>query len=225
MRVPTPLPLAAALAAALPLSAQAGAWTAEPGATFFSQSRSFDTWGEPRARLDSYLEHGWREGVTVGGGMSRREGVGGAELTRAAAFVRQRVWQGASGEVASVEFEAAGDAGSGLESAMRLRLGRGFALGSGGGFAEAELGYVSALGGGDGRAQMGATLGARPAAGWLAMARGAIETGDSRRLNAEASLVREISPRASLSFTMGAEDWSAGGPGGAHLRIGIWRRF
>ncbi len=237
----------AAVAAVLNLApaapAEAGAWTAAPGAVFFSQSKAFETYSTPRVRLDSYAEFGWREGVTIGGSTSRpdrperpsfapegglttQDGFGRASL-----FVRGRVWSGPSGEVASLEFEAAGGSqGDAPDATVRARFGKGFGTPIGNAFVDADLGWRADAQASEGRLLGGATLGVTPAPGWMAMVRASLDAapfagGAAEETGLSATLVRELDDGASMSLTVGATAWSRDGRDSAHVRLGVWRRF
>lgn len=130
--------------------AQAGAWTAEPGDAFVSETRTFGFAETPVPRTDFYAEYGWREGITVGGSVSRDGflGFGERDDGRASVFMRQRIWQGEAGGVASVEFEIASGFGSGEDTAdttTRIRVGHGFGTPFGDAFVDADIGWRSEL--------------------------------------------------------------------------------
>lgn len=221
--------------------AQAGAWTAEPGDAFVSETRTFGFAETPVPRTDFYAEYGWREGITVGGSVSRDGflGFGERDDGRASVFMRQRIWQGEAGGVASVEFEIASGFGSGEDTAdttTRIRVGHGFGTPFGDAFVDADIGWRSelALTSGD-RLLGGATAGLRPAPGWLAMLQVATDSAMQGLVPAPAAgadeatftatVVRDLEGGASLSLSLAQSMRSRDRPEATQLMLGVWRRF
>ncbi len=232
---------AAIAALALAGPAQSGAWTAEPGAVFVSESRAFGFAETPIPRTDLYAEYGWRDGITIGGSVSRDgfAGSGPRDDGRATMFMRQRIWQGESGAVASMEFEIASGFGASddaPDTTSRLRIGYGFGTPLGNAFVDADIGLRSEMIPTSSDRLLGtATAGLRPAAGWLAMVQVSTDSATqgltpapasgADEANFTATVVRDLAVGASMSLSLAQTVSSRDRPETMQLRLGVWRRF
>ena len=241
MRAPLLVAALAALAPAAP--ALAGAWTAAPGATFLSTALAPDPDGPTGLRRDRYVEHGLREGLTVG--FNSNQVIDPAEPERfegrVEGFVRARLLTSETGHVFSLQAEAGGGflkTDDGGDVAARLMWGKGFATALGDAWTEASVGWRVETAGNEADRALGAFVaGLSPAPGWLAMAqveadldgeaagrgfRGA-QAWQATRVSLIA--VREIGAGDSLSLQVEATPWSRAVTDGVQLRLGLWRRF
>ncbi|MDF2232767.1 hypothetical protein P2H44_09400 [Albimonas sp. CAU 1670] len=228
--------LVAALAAG-PRPALAGAWTAEPGSSFLSIAVAPDPDGPTGLRRDRYIEHGWREGLTIGlnsnqvidpGRPDRFEG-------RVEGFVRARLLRSEAGDVVSLQAEAGGGflkSDDGADVTARLLWGRGFASRFGDAWAEASVGWrVESASYEADRALATAVLGLRPGPGWLSLVQVEADLDGERTGRAWQAAriswiaVREIGRGDSLSLQVEATPWSHAVADGVQVRLGLWRRF
>lgn len=236
-----PLRLAALLATTLALApaapALAGAWTAEAGTSFLSTALAPDPDGPTGLRRDRYVEHGLRDGLTVG--FNSNQVIDPAERERfegrIEGFVRARLLSSESGHVVSVQAEAGGGffkTDDGGDVAARLLWGHGFATSLGAAWTEASVGWRIETAGGEADRALGSFVaGLRPAPRWLAMAQVEADidgegTGQAWQV-ARVSLiaVREIGSGDSLSLQVEATPWSRAVTDGVQIRLGLWRRF
>jgi hypothetical protein len=189
-RLPT-APLAAiallAGAGASPPSAEAGAWTQQPGAgqVIASVGRrgapmpafAGDTTDDDSTFLSLYAEYGIAEGLTLGatGFLEIDTMTEEADTADLGLFLRQRLWQGENGDVVSVQAgvrhpidDLLGDDFGGpnadptQEVSLRLQYGRGWGFDWGSAFVSLEGGYHLQTDGDDDEVRADATLGAQP---------------------------------------------------------------
>ena len=233
---------AAALVLA-PEPAFAGAWTAEAGSSFLSTALAPDPDGPTGLRRDRYLEHGLRDGLTVG--FNSNQVIDPTEPERfegrVEGFVRTRLLQSESGHVISLQAEVGGGflkTDDGADVAARLQWGKGFATPIGAAWAEASVGWRVETAGDEADRALGAFVaGLRPAPGWLTMAqveadldgeaapngfRGA-QSWQATRVSLIA--VRELRGGDSLSLQVEATPWTRSVTDGVQVRLGLWRRF
>ncbi|MEM9145282.1 MAG: hypothetical protein AAGC57_03725 [Pseudomonadota bacterium] len=174
------------MAGGAPLSAIAGAWTQKPGSgqAILSASRKsgqFSPFPSSRESDDStftalFAEYGALEGLTVGGTVFVEFASGDDDNSAdVGLFVRQRLWQGEAGDVASVQFGAKqeindllGDdfGGPGAdptnEISLRLLYGRGWGFEWGSAFLSTEGGYHYQTDGDEDELRVDITVGAQP---------------------------------------------------------------
>lgn len=172
---------------AAPVTAEAGAWTQQPGAgqVITSVGRRADPISgfvsgpieDDSTFTALFFEYGVMEGITVGGTVfievSRTEN--SSNNADAGIFLRKRIWQGTDGDVASVQIgvrQSIGglfgssfdgpDADPTQEVSLRALYGRGFGLDWGNAFFSAEAGYHLQTDGDEDEIRADFTIGAQP---------------------------------------------------------------
>lgn len=227
-----------AVAFALPSPpAQAGPWTSLPGASFTSVTSGMDPDGRTGFRRDMYYEHGWAEAVTVGFNVNEQQSWHDEPFAgRVEGFLRQRVWQGAAGDVAAVQVEFGGGLGLAEEddrpdATARILYGRGFGGPLKGAWIEGGLGWRRESGGDSDRALATAAAGLHVTRNLMAMAaleadlRGDRGSEDWEVLRLTATVAHKFRPGARIAFRLVAPVMGRRMEDGVNLRIGVWRSF
>ncbi len=258
------LPRAAFLAAiastapVAPEPAGAGAWTQAPGASFIALSNSTygaDDGGYEEIYASIYAEHGFREGITLGGALELTTPTGRAapldDTLTASAFARFRLRVGAAGDPVSVQigalYEGGGveagaplqRAGDGLDIDLRGLYGRGFPTALGDAYFDAQAAFRIRTGDPADELRLDLTLGLRPEAPWLgenwlvvAQSFGVLSLRNEAEgrdgfdsLKLAPSLAYRIGP--GLTAGVGAEREIAGRniDKGLRLKAFVWREF
>ncbi|SDX32492.1 hypothetical protein SAMN05444336_104302 [Albimonas donghaensis] len=227
----------AAFLAVMPGGAAAGAWTAREGASFTSISNGMDPDGRTGFRRDLYYEHGWAEAVTVGFNVNQQQTWHDEAFSgRVEGFLRQRIWEGAKGDVAAVQVEFGGGIGKAEiddrpDSAARVLYGRGFGGPLEGAWVEGSLGWRRETGGDSDRALAVAAAGLHLTRDTMAMTaleadmRGDRASEDWEVLRLTATVAHEFRPGARIAFRMATPLIGRRMEEGVNLRIGVWRNF
>lgn len=220
-----------------PLAGAAGPWTAREGATFTSVTNGMDPDGRTGFRRDLYYEFGWAEAVTVGFSVNEQQTWHDEPFAgRVEGFLRQRIWEGAKGDVAAVQVEFGGGLGRAErddhpDAAARILYGRGFGGPLHGSWIEGSLGWRHETGGDSDRALAVAAAGLHLTRDTMAMTaleadlRGDRGAEDWEVLRLTATLAQELRPGSRIAFRLATPVMGRRMEDGINLRIGVWQSF
>ena len=231
-----------------------GAWTRPAGETFVSAAASYYRTESDipyeEATTTLYVEHGFREGLTIGGALEVTEPVGESEPldgdVTAALFVQRRLWVGDAGDPLSLQLglrAPLGDVAGGRppqlgtdDAAAELRLlyGRGFETRFGGAFFDGQAAVRRNFGDDADEIRLDVTVGLRPEPRWLVMAQSFTTLGleNAERRGADFSVTKlapsigyEVIPGVTALIGVEREIAGRNVDLGTRLRAAVWTAF